>query len=226
MELELEDLLRRHFPYDEIIPVPKGVHGGDTLQNVRDTAGCLCGSILWESKRTKAWSDAWLPKLRDDQRAAKAQIAAIVTLEMPKGLTTFASIDGVWVTSRACLFGLASALRAGLIEVAAAKRATEGRQEKMDLLYNYLSGPEFRHRVEGIVEAFMTLRQDLEIEKRAIQKIWAKREKQLDRAIANTAGLHGDLRGIVGASLPQIETLELPALSDESDKAADDLSAG
>jgi hypothetical protein len=221
MELELEDLLRRQFPYDEIVPVPKGVHGGDTLQHVHDAAGCLCGTILWESKRTKAWSDGWLPKLRDDQRAAKAQIAAITTIEMPKGLTTFGCIDGVWVTSRPCLIGLASALRSGLIEIAAAKRATEGQQGKMEILYNYLSGPEFRHRVEGIVEAFITLRQDLETEKRAIQKIWAKREKQLDRAVAHTAGLHGDLRGIIGASLPQIEQLELPALThDDPDPSA------
>jgi hypothetical protein len=216
MELELEDILRRHFPYDDIVPVPKGVHGGDVLQHVRDSAGHFCGTVLWESKRTKAWSDTWLPKLRDDQRAAKAQFAVLVSIEMPKGLSTFTCIDGVWVTNRSCQSGLASVLRASLVEVAAAKRASEGRHEKMDLLYNYLSGPEFRHRVEGIVEAFVTMKQELETEKRAIQKIWAKRDKQIDRAVANTAGLHGDLRGIIGASLPEIEHLEMPALTDES----------
>jgi hypothetical protein len=212
MELELEDLLRRQFPYDEIVPVPKGIHGGDTLQHVHDAAGALCGTILWESKRTKTWSDAWLPKLRDDQRAAKAQIAVLATLEMPKGVTTFVCIDGVWVTSRPCLFGLASALRTGLIEVAAAKRATEGRQDKMEVLYNYLSGSEFRHRVQGIVESFVTLREDLEAEKRAMQRIWAKREKQLDRAVTHTASFYGDLSGIFAGSLPAIEQLDLPAL--------------
>jgi len=213
MELELEDLLRRHFPYDDIVPVPKGVHGGDVLQHVHDPGGCLCGTILWESKRTKAWSDGWLPKLRDDQRAAKAQLAVLASIEMPKGITTFASVDGVWVTTRPCLLGLASALRAGLIEVASAKRALDGRQGKMEILYHYLSGPECRHRVEGIVEAFATLRDDLEAEKRATQKLWAKREKQLERAVANTAGFYGDLSGIIGASLPQIEKLEFPALT-------------
>ncbi len=217
LEIELEETLRRAFPFDTIEPVLKGVHGGDVLQRVHDANGCFCGLILWESKRTKTWSDGWLPKLRDDQRAAKAQIAILTSIEMPKNLTTFGCIDGVWVTSRPCLIGVATALRAGLIEIAAAKRATEGQQGKMEILYNYLSGPEFRHRVEGIVEAFMTLRSDLEAEKRAIQRIWAKREKQLDRAVANTAGLHGDLRGIVGASLPQIEKLELPALTDQTD---------
>lgn len=95
------------------------------LQHVHDANGCLCGTILWESKRTKAWSDTWLPKLRNDQRAAKAQLAALASIEMPKGITTLACLDDVWVTSRPCLPGLASALRAGLIEVAAAKRALE-----------------------------------------------------------------------------------------------------
>lgn len=210
MEIELEDLLRRQFLYDEIIPVPKGVHGGDVLHHVRDSGGYPCGTILWESKRTKAWSDGWLPKLRDDQRAAKAQLAILATVEMPKGVTTFTTIDGVWVTSRPCLLGLAAALRTGLIEIAAAKRTLDGRQSKMEVLYNYLSGPEFRHRVEGIVEAFVTLRQDLEAEKRATQRLWAKREKQLERAVMNTAGMYGDLGGIIGASLPPIEKLEVP----------------
>ncbi len=216
MELELESLLRRQFPYDEIVPVPKGVHGGDVLQHVHDAAGTPCGTILWESKRTKTWNDGWLPKLRDDQRAAKAQLAVLASVELPKGLNTFGCMDGVWVTSRACAMGLAAALRVGLIEVAAAKRALEGRQGKMEILYNYLSGPEFRHRVEGIVEAFVTLREDLEAEKRATQKLWAKREKQLERAAANTAGLYGDLSGIIGASLPQIEQLQLPIPAEET----------
>lgn len=216
LELELEQLLRRQFPFDEIVPVPKGVHGGDVLQHVHDANGTPCGTILWESKRTKAWSDGWLPKLRDDQRAAKAQLAVLASVELPKGLNTFDYIDGVWVTSRACALGLAAALRAGLIEVAAAKRALEGRQSKMEVLYNYLSGPEFRHRVQGIVEAFVTLREDLETEKRAMQRQWAKREKQLERAVANTAGLYGDLSGIIGASLPQIESLEWPKLLEET----------
>lgn len=207
LELSLEDQLRQIFPFDEVTPVPKGIHGGDALQTVRDAAGTECGRILWESKRTKSWSDGWLPKLREDQRAAKAQVAILVSIELPADLSTFRHIDGVWVTSLACFIGVASALRAGLIEVAAAKRSMEGRNDKMEVLYSYLSGQEFRHRVEGIVESFVTLREDLEAEKRATQRAWAKREKQLDRAIAQTAGMYGDLSGIIGASLPQIEQL-------------------
>jgi hypothetical protein len=212
LEVALEELLRRYFPFDEITPVAKGIHGGDVVQTVRDATGAVAGQILWESKRTKNWSDGWLPKLRDDQRAAKAQVAILVTIELPKEVTTFRHIDGVWVTSSPCAIPLASALRTALIEIAAAKRSVEGRNDKMEMLYSYLSGQEFRHRVEGIVEAFVTLREDLEAEKRAMQRIWAKREKQLERATAQTAGMYGDLSGIIGASLPRIDNLEHPQL--------------
>ena len=212
LEIALEELLRQQFPYDEITPVPKGVHGGDVVQTVRDASGTECGIILWESKRTKTWSDGWLPKLRGDQRAAKAHIAILVSIELPKDVATFKCMDGIWVTARICAINLAGALRSGMFEVAAAKRSLDGRNDKMELLYKYLSGQEFRHRVEGIVEAFMTLREDLEAEKRATQRIWAKREKQLERATAQTAGMYGDLQGIIGGSLPVIEQLSLPVL--------------
>jgi hypothetical protein len=217
LEVALEELLRRYFPFDEITPVANGIHGGDVVQTVRDATGAVAGQILWESKRTKNWSDGWLPKLRDDQRAAKAQVAILVTIELPKDVSTFRHIDGVWVTSSQCAIPLASALRAALIEIAAAKRSVEGRKDKMELLYSYLSGQEFRHRVEGIVEAFVTLREDLEAEKRATQRMWAKREKQLERATAQTAGMYGDLSGIIGASLPAIELLAAPGFAGPDD---------
>lgn len=221
LEVALEELVRQHFPCDEMTPVPKGIHGGDVIQTVRDAAGVVCGTILWESKRTKNWSDGWLPKLRDDQRAAKAQIAILVSIEMPRDVTTFRHIDGIWVTSSACAINLASALRAGLIEVAAAKRSLDGRHDKMEFLYKYLSGPEFRHRVEGIVEAFVTLREELEAEKRATQRMWAKREKQLDRAVTQTSGMYGDLSGIIGGSLPRIDMLESPLIENSSSPTAE-----
>jgi hypothetical protein len=213
MELELEDILRQHFPFDTIDPVPVGVLGGDLLQHVHDGNGASCGAILWESKRTKAWHDGWLPKLRDNQRAARARFAVLTTVEMPKGLLNFGNIDGVWITSRGCVVGVAAVLRAGLIEVARTQRSLEGRQTKVELLYGYLSGPEFRQRVEAIVEAFVTLKADLESEKRSLKRLWAKREKQLDRALHHTASLHGELGGIIGAALPQIPSLELPAIA-------------
>jgi hypothetical protein len=212
LELVLEDMLRQHFPMDTIVPVPKGVHGGDVTQIVRDATGAECGIILWESKRTKNWSDGWLSKLRDDQRTTKAHVAILVSVELPKDVLTFQCIDQIWVTSRTCACALASALRAGIIEAATARRSTDGKHSKMELLYNYLSGQEFRHRVEGIVETFATLKEDLELEKRSMQRSWAKREKQLERAIANTSGMYGDLQGIVGASLPTLPSLEHPLL--------------
>jgi hypothetical protein len=215
LELVMEDLLRRTFPFDTIQPVAKGVHGGDVIQIVHDATGAECGIILWESKRTKAWSDGWLPKLRDDQRAAKAHVAILISIEMPKGVTTFECVDGVWVTCQACALALAAALRSGMIDAATARRAGDGKQTKMELLYAYLSGQEFRHRVEGIVEAFVTMKSDLESEKRAMQRSWAKREKQLERAIANTSGMYGDLQGIVGASLPSLPSLEHPLLESQ-----------
>ncbi|MBI2808692.1 MAG: DUF2130 domain-containing protein [Planctomycetes bacterium] len=209
MEVLLEDLLRQYFPLDGIEEVPVGVHGGDLIHCTFDATGEECGKILWESKRTKAWSDAWLPKLRDDQRAAKAHVAILVTEEMPKGLAAFGCIDGVWVTKREYVVGLAIALRSGLLEVARARRSMQGQQTKMEFLYQFLVGPEFQQRVEGIIEAFATMKEDLDSERRAIQRLWAKREKQIDRAMINTSGLYGDLTSILGTSLPQIGCLEL-----------------
>lgn len=224
LELVIEDLLRRHFLFDTILPVPKGIHGGDVIQIVHDATGAECGIILWESKRTKNWSDGWLPKLRDDQRAAKAHVAILISIELPKNLSTFECVEGVWVTSQACALALASALRAGMIDVATARRSDDGKQSKMELLYNYLSGQEFRHRVEGIVESFITLKEDLDAEKRATQRMWAKREKQLERAIISTSGMYGDLNGIIGKSLATIDALNAPALTNakESEPVVDE----
>ena len=214
-EIALESLLEVSFPGDSIDPVGKGINGADCKQVVYCPSGTTCGSILWESKRTKAFSKAWLPKLRDDQRSARASIAVLITQAMPEGVDTFALIDGVWVCSWKCAKGLATALRAGLIEVGKNKLASEGRVEKMELVYNYLSSQEFQRCIEGIVEAFVTMQTDLESEKRSMKRQWNKREKQIDRAISNTASLYGDLQGIVGASMPAVEGLALPRISHE-----------
>ena len=215
LELDLEASIRRCFSDDEIVPVPKGAHGGDLLQHVRDERAHPCGTIIWESKRTKAWSDGWIEKLKDDRLAAKAQLAIIVTTAMPKSAASFECREGIWIAPPQLAVPVAAALRLSLIGAAAAKRAVDGRQDKMSMVYDYLTGPEFKNRVMAVVDAFTAMRADLDDEKRAIQRVWAKREKQIDRVLVNTAGLHGDLAGIIGRSLPAIEMLELAALPGE-----------
>ena len=212
LELELEALLSAKFPMDHIQPVPKGEYGGDILQRVTSAFGQSCGAILWESKRTKNWSDGWLVKLREDQRQAKAELAVIVSQTLPKEVETFDLMEGVWVTHPKEAIPLAMALRQGLMEVAAAKQATEGQQTKMEMVYDYLMGPRFRQRVEGIVEAFSTMQEDLDRERKVITKQWAKREEQIGRVMQSTVGLYGDLQGIAGKTLQEIEGLELRAL--------------
>ncbi|GKS64602.1 hypothetical protein YTPLAS72_19060 [Nitrospira sp.] len=211
-ELELEALLREKFPWDTIEPVPKGEHGGDALQRVVGPHGQRCGTIIWESKRTKNWSDGWLAKLREDQRAAKSEIAVIVSQSLPKEVETFGLVEHVWVTHTKTVLPLALALRQTLVEVASARQASEGQQTKTEMIYQYLTGPRFRHRVEAIVEAFSTMKDDLDKEKKALTKQWAKREEQIDRVMQATAGMYGDLQGIAGKTIQEIEGLELPAL--------------
>ncbi|MCA9472670.1 MAG: DUF2130 domain-containing protein [Nitrospirales bacterium] len=211
-ELELEALLTTKFPLDQIQPVPKGEHGGDVLQRVVSGFGQPCGLILWESKRTKNWSDGWLTKLREDQRQAKAEIAVIVSQALPKEVETFELVDGVWVTHPKAALPVALVLRHTLMEVASARQATEGQQSKMELVYQYLMGPRFRQRVQAIVEGFTSMQEDLDKERQVIRKQWAKREAQIDRVMESTVGMYGDLQGIAGKTLQEIEGLELKSL--------------
>lgn len=211
-ELALENLLRTRFPFDAIDPVPKGEFGGDVLQNVVNHGGQACGSILWESKRTKNWSDGWLVKLREDQRSAKAEVAVLVSQALPKGVETFDVIDGIWVTGPRAALPVATLLRHALLQVGMARQASEGLHTKTEMIYQYLTGPRFRQRVEAIVEAFSTMQEDLDKERKAIMKQWAKREAQIERVMNATVGMYGDLQGIAGKSLQEIEGLEIRAL--------------
>lgn len=215
-ELELESLLRAKFPFDTIEPVPKGEFGGDALQRVMSQTGQASGTILWESKRTRNWSDGWLTKLREDQRTAKAEISVLVSQALPKGVDAFDVIDGVWVTSPRAALPVATVLRHTLLQVSMARHASEGQQTKTEMIYQYLTGPRFRHRVEAIVEAFSTMQEDLDKERKVIMKQWAKRQEQIERVMGSTVGMYGDLQGIAGKSLQEIEGLELPALEDRS----------
>ncbi len=196
--------------------MPKGEFGGDVLQRVVGPTGQPCGTILWESKRTKNWSDSWLAKLRDDQRTAKAEMALIISQVLPKGTESFNFVDGVWVAEPRCAIPVAIALRQSLIELAGARQAGEGQQTKTELVYQYLTGPRFRHRVEGIVEKFSDMQADLERERKTMTRLWAKREEQIRGVIETTAGMYGDLQGIAGRSLQEIEGLTLPALENST----------
>lgn len=213
-ELGLEAALRSSFPGDTIEEVGKGEHGGDAVHTVSLSDGRAAGVILWESKRTERWSPAWLPKLRDDARSAGADIPVIVSRALPKDVETFGIVDGVWVCGWKYAVPLAICLRQGLIAAAQAKQVQEGQQTKMGLVYEYLTGQGFRARLEAIVEAFGAMQDDLEKEKKAIMSQWAKRSKQLELAVGAATGMYGDLQGIVGRSLHQIEGLEVKALNE------------
>jgi hypothetical protein len=213
LELELETLLRNAFPSDHVEPVPKGIRGADVVQKVLLASGHHhCGTIVWEAKRTKTWSDGWVQKLKDDQRSLKAELAVIVSEALPKDCQHFNHVQGVWVTNPQCALALATALRFQLKEVATSKLAAVGKNEKMEVLYAYLSGAEFRQRVETIVESFNEMQKDLQEERRAAERRWAKREKLLQKVIGSTSGMYGDLQGLIGSSMQTI-----PALSDGND---------
>ncbi|HXF47492.1 MAG TPA: DUF2130 domain-containing protein [Burkholderiaceae bacterium] len=210
LELDIQTALATQFPRDVIRPVPKGVQGADLLHEVRDAALTPCGTIVWETKNTKHWQPAWIGKLKDDQRACGAAVAVLVTVALPpEARGGFALIDGVWVASLAAWPALAVALREQLLQVAFARNAATGMSEKMQALYDYLAGDAFRHRVEAIVEAFAAMKSELDRERRAMERIWKEREKQLERVLAATAGMYGELRGTIGQSMPTIAALEL-----------------
>lgn len=208
-EEELETALRLAFPADEIVPVAQGVRGADIHQIVADPRGRKAGAILWECKNAKNWSQGWIAKLKEDQRALRADIAVLVTTSLPKGCTRFALVEGVLVTDFASAAAVAGILRQHLLQLAQARSAAIHKEEKLELLYRYLSGVEFRQRVEAIVDAFERMREDLEQERRAAERMWSKRARQIEAVTFNISGMYGDLQGLV-PSLPSIRRLELP----------------
>jgi hypothetical protein len=216
-ELELEAMLRAAFPNDVIEPVAKGRAGGDVVQKVILPGGGQVGIVLWESKRTKSWSAEWLTKNREDQRTAGAHVGVIVSTVLPKGMDTFDRVEGVWVAGLHLAVPLAKALRVALIEAAMARVAAQGREGKMQNMFTYLSGPHFRGRVSAIVEAIIGLSEDLEAEKRALTKQWAKRQRRLELLMGSMASLYGDFQAIVGRSLPELHGLSIPQLEDDSE---------
>jgi hypothetical protein len=191
------------------------VNGADVLQGVHNQAGKLCGTIIWESKRTKAWSEPWINKLKGDQRIVKAEVAVLVTEVLPKDVHGFEYRDGVWVCSYQFIANLTNALRMQIIQIASAKQLAAGRDGKMEVLYKYVTSTEFVHRVQAIVEGFSAMQSDLQKERAAAERQWSKREKQIQQVISNTSGMYGDLQGLIGTSMQAIPALEAGEAEEE-----------
>jgi hypothetical protein len=195
------------FIHDAIEPVPKGIRGADVIQKVRNAAGKDCGQIIWEVKNTKNWSEGWIQKLKEDQREIHADVAIIISKALPDDVKAFAPRDGVWVCSMNLAIPLARIIRDKLEAIAREKGLAVGKNDKMEILYQYLTGVQFKQRIEAIVKAFSILGGDIEKEKRYFAKKWATQEKQIEMVMAQTIGVYGDIDGMV--SLPKIPTLEL-----------------
>lgn len=211
LELELENRLREEFPLDEIVEVKKGQRGADVKQIVRNQSGASCGSVLWETKNGK-WQPAWVAKFKQDIREAGADIGVIVSQETPADIGELKHLEGaVWVVSPGLATRLAVALRITILQVYSANRMSANKDSKMEALYQFLVGPEFKHRIEAIIESYTTLQDEIEKEKRAYALKWARQEKAIRSVIDNTIGMYGDLQGITNSALPTIKTLELEA---------------
>jgi hypothetical protein len=222
LELSLESALQARFPHDRIEPVAKGTVGADIIQHVLTASGTACGAILWEVKRTKAWSPGWLPKLRDDQRATGATLAVLLSDVLPAGITTFDLIDGVWVGHTRMGEALALVLRQSLVDVQATRIAQDGQATKTEMVYAYLTGPRFRQRIEAIAERFTDMQDDLRREMRATQRLWARRDQQIAAVVTATVGLYGDVQGIAGSAVADIPALDFvpPALEEDGGAGA------
>ncbi|MBU1110974.1 DUF2130 domain-containing protein [Patescibacteria group bacterium] len=213
-ELKLEELLKEAFPFDEIKEVPKGVSGADTLQIVRTQTGVACGAILWESKRTKNWSPGWIQKLKEDQRAIKAELAVLVSTALPQSVRSFGMIESVFVTDLSSALNVAHLLRLQLMKVHSAYVANSNKATKAEVVYNYLISNEFTQRIEVWVEYFRNRQEKLNKERVYFNKKWQEEEKNIQKVIANTAGIYGDLQGLIGNALPKVSYLELPDSTD------------
>jgi hypothetical protein len=218
MELTLEAELAFRFPTDRVEPIANGAYGADILHTIIMADGRNCGSITWETKNAQSWNHKWLEKLRMDVISSKSEFGVLVSTALPEGVKYFDQIDGMYVCSLSVWFAVATMLRQQIINLAFARASAEGRDQKMDVVYRYLTGPEFRERVNAIIQTFVGMQEQLNQEKRALMKHWSRREKQIQAVLNGLSGMYGDLQGIIGtASLPEIETLEITDLGDEED---------
>lgn len=210
LELEIEGLLSAAFPFDGIEPVKKGARGADVIQTVRLRSGAVCGRVVWETKRAENWSNAWVPKLKDDQQAAGGELAVLVSTAFPAGIgEPMVMYDGVWLVRPDLVRALAEALRTVLIESQRQKAISAGKGESMEAVYNYITSAQFAQKVRGVVDAYQQMRDDLDKEKSAMQRLWKKREGQLERVTSNMLGICGELQGVSEEALPQLDDIGL-----------------
>ncbi|MCW3085089.1 MAG: hypothetical protein JWP12_2455 [Bacteroidetes bacterium] len=208
-ELEIENYLRECFPLDTIEEIKKGARGADCLQIINSRERIGCGSIYYESKRTKDFSSAWIPKFRTDMQEKNATFGVLVTDTYPKNIERMTLIDGVWVCKVDEFKGLCFVLREAVLLLNTSAITQENKGEKMHMLYDYLIGNEFRMQIESIVEGFVTMQDDLNSERRALESIWKKRQKQIEKVLLNTSHMFSTIRGIAGSSISEIKALEL-----------------
>lgn len=216
-ELDLEETLKSAFIYDAITAIGKGVRGADIKQVVKTPLGNVCGVILWESKRTKAWSDEWVSKLKEDVRSEKANLALIVSTVLPaESVHGFGHKDGVVVCSYQLAIPVAEMMRQKLIEVAREKFISQNRGEKKEELYGYITSHEFRQQIEALVEVYTDMHQQILKERSAMERIWKTRESQVTKLFTSTAAIVGSMRGKIGPSLSPVKGLELAETSEET----------
>ncbi|MFY0254034.1 DUF2130 domain-containing protein [Chitinophaga sp. 30R24] len=207
-ELVLEEMLRHHFPFDEVMPVGKGVRGADCIQMVRNQYGQECGRIIYESKRTKEFTREWIEKLKADMRSQGVEVAILVTQTMPRDMERFGEKEGIWICTFAEVKALAYVLRDGIIKVSTKLRSQENKGDKMHMLYEYLTGGEFAEQWKAIREGFMSMRLSIQKERDAMEKLWKSREKQLEKVLLNAAHIKGSIEGIAGNDSVDLQLLE------------------
>ena len=216
-ELAIEEWLSSNFPLDTIEEIKKGANGADCIQIINTQVRENCGSIYYESKRTKNFQPSWIEKFKSDIQVKGASIGVLVTQSMPDGMKSLGQKDGVWICTYEEFKNLSKVLRQSLIQVNQAIVTQENKGDKMGMLYDYLTGNEFQMQIEAIVEGFTQLKSDLESEKRSMQSIWKKREKQIERVLLNTNHMYSSVKGIAGNAVQNVALLELDAESDPSE---------
>lgn len=216
-ELAIEEWLMAQFPLDTIEEVKKGARGGDCVQIVNTRTRQNLGKIYYESKRTKDFQPSWIEKFKADMREKGADVGVLVTEAMPSGQERLANLNGIWVCSYEEFKGLCVVLRESVVQVSLAIASQENKGDKMNMLYDYLTSNNFRMQIEAIVEGFSSMKNALESEKRAMQRIWKEREKQIEKVVSNTIDMYGSIKGIAGNAVQSVKALELDTDSEEID---------